>query len=117
MCGGGVSFLRVVVFGQADTDDFRDTGFLHGNPVEHVGGLHGAFVVGDGEELGIAAEVTQHIAIATDVGFIQRGINLVQHYKGTGFYTQHGEEQRQRGERAFSAGELYAGSDYVYPGW
>src|SRR5947209_251714 len=48
-------------------DDPRGTARLHGDAVEAVGGLHGALLVGDDEQLGFVAELVDEVEEAVEV--------------------------------------------------
>src|SRR5579864_768109 len=56
----------------ADADEFGDAWLLHRNAVEDGAGLHGFAVVGDDDELRLAAHVTHEAGEAADVGFVKR---------------------------------------------
>ena len=51
--GGGVGLagFDVVRVGEAHADGFGDAEFLHGHAIHHIGAGHGAFGVGDDDEL------------------------------------------------------------------
>lgn len=70
--------LVVGFFLEFDADEAADAAFLHGDAVKDVGGADGSFVVGDDDELGMLEEAFEDVEEAVDVGFVQRGVQLVQ---------------------------------------
>ena len=63
---------------QVQFEQFGDTVLLHGDTIQHVGGLHGAPAVGDDDELRLIAHPAQVLGKPAHVGVIQRGLDLVQ---------------------------------------
>ena len=59
----------------------------------------------DDDELGVAAHLGDEAGEAADVGFIQRGIDLVEHTEGCGLELKRADQQRQGGEGLFSTRE------------
>src|SRR5215813_658277 len=57
---------------ESDGDDLGAAGLFHGDAVHHVGGLHGALVVGDRDELRVLGHLAQQAREAVDVGFVER---------------------------------------------
>ena len=86
-------------------DEAGDAGFAHGDADELVAGLHGAFAVGDDDELGLCRHVTQEVAEAANVRVIQRRVHFVQEAEGGGVQAEKGEDEGERGQRFFAAGE------------
>jgi hypothetical protein len=54
---------------------------LHGNAYKLLSKLHGNFVMGDEQELGLTRHGTDHIAVSLCIGIIKRGINLIEQAK------------------------------------
>src|SRR5580704_9749570 len=54
-CCGALFLLRHFVAFPADTNQLRYAGLLHGDTVEHAAGFHGLAVMGDDDELCLAA--------------------------------------------------------------
>ena len=109
MClSGGGCFLfesgGFVAF-PADTDEFGDAGLLHGDAVKNGTGFHGFAVVGDDDELRLAAHVADEAREAADVGFVERSIYFVEDTEGAWLIAEYGDEQRERGHGFFAAGE------------
>ena len=63
---------------QVQFEQFGDTVLLHGDTIQHVGGLHGAPAVRDDDELRLIAHPAQVLGKPAHVGVIQRGLDLVQ---------------------------------------
>lgn len=105
----GVGFVEV------DADDFGDAGFLHGDAEDDVGFAHGAFVVGDNDELGVFAHFVDEAGEAAYVGFVEGGVDFVEDAEGAGLELEDADEEGEGGEGLFAAGkqedvlELFAG--------
>ena len=63
-------------------DDLRRAAGLHGDAVEAVGGLHGALLVADDDELGLVAELGHQAEEAVEVDVVEGGLDLVHHVEG-----------------------------------
>ena len=63
---------------QVQFEQFGDAVLLHGDTIQHVGGLHGAPAVSDDDELRLIAHPAQVLGKPAHVGVIQRGLDLVQ---------------------------------------
>ena len=97
--------LVVGFFLEFDADQAADAAFLHSNAVKNVGGADGSFVVGDDDELGVLEEAFEDVEEAVDVGFVQRGVQLVQQAKGAGLDLVNGKEKGDGGHGLFAAGK------------
>ena len=86
-------------------DEAGDAGFAHGDADELVAGLHGAFAVGDDDELGLPRHFAQECAEAADVGVVKRGIDFVQQAEWRRVQAEEREDEGERGQRFFAAGE------------
>ena len=71
------------VLAEAHADDRRNTRLLHGHAIYAVGGLHGARVVGDHQELRLHLELVEQTQETSDVGIVQWRVDLVQQAKGS----------------------------------
>jgi hypothetical protein len=89
--------------------------FLHGDAVEAVHAGHGHVVVGDDQEAGagFGDHVGEQGAEAVDIGVIERGVDFVEHADRGGVAAEDGEDQRQRGEGLFAAGEQREGGEFL----
>ena len=94
--------LRLV---EAQADHAADRVVADGDPVEGVGGLDRAAVVGDDDELRPFGELSQRLREAADVGLVERGIDLVEHAEGRRADLEHREQQRDRGQGPLAARE------------
>ena len=89
--------------GQAARDDLGDAVVAHRDPVQRVGRLHRALLVGDHDELralGVAAQQAQE---AVDVEVVQRRLHLVQHVERARAGQEDREQEGQRGQRLLAA--------------
>src|ERR1700692_1248295 len=77
----------------ADADEFRDAGLLHGDAVEYGAGLHGFAVMGDDDELRLAAHVADEAGEAADVGFVERRVHFVEDAERARLVAEDGDEQ------------------------
>ena len=68
------------------------------DPVQGVGGLDRAAVVGDDDELGPGRELPERLREASHVRLVERGIDLVEHAEGRRADLEHGEQQRNRAQ-------------------
>src|SRR5579872_4732915 len=89
----------------ADADELGDAGLLHGDAVEDGAGLHGFAVVGDDDELRLAAHITHEAGEAADVGFVEGRIDFVKDTEGARLIAEDGDEQSERSHGLFPAGE------------
>ena len=60
---------------------FRYALLLHRDSEQHVGKFHGAFVVGNDDNLGILTDDLQQVIEAEDIGIIQGCIDFIQQAK------------------------------------
>src|SRR6266446_6673616 len=99
--GGG----RGPLVRELDGDDLGDARLLHRHPVQRVGHLHGALVMGDHDELGGAAHLAHDLVVPADVRLVERRVHFVEQAEGSGLDEEDGEEQRDRRQRLLPAGE------------
>ena len=88
---------------ESNRDQFRDAGFLHGDAVQALGGLHGALGVRDHDELSLIGHLLQQPREAFDVRLIERRVDFVQNAEGARRVVKNGHQKRHCGERFFSA--------------
>ena len=100
LCDGGDG----LVF-EFDGDTFGYAGLLHGYAVEDVGNAHGSLGVSDDNELAVSEELLNQGIKPLVVGFIQRGIDLIENAQGADLGTEDGKEQGHSSHGLFSAGE------------
>ena len=62
---------------ELDRNDLRNSGFLHGYAVKRSGGLHGAFVVSDYDELRLFGHLGDLVDESADVRVVERSIDFV----------------------------------------
>ena len=99
-------FVDLAVFAdliEADFDSFGDASFLHGDAEEFVGGLHGAFVVGDDDEAALLGEDVQRGAEAADIGLVEGGVNFVEDTKAAWFTAEDCKKHGDGGHGFFAA--------------
>ena len=75
----------------------------HRDAVEHVGRFHRALLVRHDEQLGLVAELVHEIEEPVQVHVVERGLDLVHQVEGRRAGAEHGEEIRERGQRALAA--------------
>src|ERR1700733_11666187 len=81
-----------------DADEFGNAGLLHGDAVEDRAHFHRLAIVGDHNELGLAAHFGEHAIEAADIGFIERRVHFVENAERAGRVAEDGNQQRERGE-------------------
>lgn len=86
-------------------DEAGNARFAHGDANQLVAGLHGAFAVGDDDELCLSRHFAQQRAESPDVGVVQRRIDFVQQAKRRGIEAEQGEDEREGSQCFFAAGE------------
>src|SRR5712691_9615974 len=96
--GYGAAVVGGVAAVEVDADDLRDAGLLHGDTVDDVGLGHGAFTVGDDDELCGGAHVVDEFGEAAYVGFVEDA-------EGRGLELEDSYQKRESGEGFFSSGE------------
>jgi hypothetical protein len=67
--------------------------------------------VRDHDELGAIGELAKRLSEATDVPFVERRVDLVEHAKRRGPHPQDREEQGRRRKGALAAGQLVEAPD------
>src|SRR5262245_22312889 len=97
--------LSRVLSGQAAGDDPCGPVVAHRYPVEDVGGVHRAFLVGDDHELGAVGEPPDELQEAVDVGVVKRRLDLVEDVEGAGPGEEDSEDEGERDERLLAARE------------
>ena len=70
------------------------------------------YALGDDDELGAVDEAVQHFDEAVDVGFVERGVEFVEHAERAGFDHIDREQQGDGGHRAFAAGKQGDGLEF-----
>ena len=73
--------------------------------------------MGDDDELAAVDEAVQHLDEAADVGFVEGGIEFVEHTERAGLDHVDGEEQGDGGHGAFAAGEQGDGLEFFARGF
>ena len=106
-CRRGVGLFRLGrdFARQAPGDDLGDAVAAHADPVEDVGGVHRAFLVGDDDELGAVGEAADQLQEAVDVGVVEGGLDLVEDVEGARAGEEDGEDEGERDQRLLAAGE------------
>lgn len=101
----GLVFMRfglvVVLFAKLYGDEAGDAGFAHGDADELVAGLHGAFAVGDDDELGLSRHFAQKRAQAADVGVIEWRVHFVQKAEWRRVQAEEREDEGERSQALF----------------
>src|SRR5213596_2723932 len=90
---------------ESHPDDGRNAGLLHGDPVHGVGGLHGARVVRDDDELRQVFELREQAHVAAHVGVVQGRVHLVEQTEGTRLGEEDREQERHGDQRALAGRE------------
>ena len=88
---------------QPTRDDLGHPVAAHADPVEDVGGVHRALLVGHDDELGAVAEAANELQEAVDVGVIERRLDLVEDVEGAGSGQEDGENEGERDQRLLPA--------------
>src|SRR5437879_1523577 len=86
-------------------DDGRHAGLLHGDPVDGVGGLHGARVVGDDDELRQVLELREQAHVAAHIGVVEGRVHLIEQTEGTRLGEEDREQERHGDQRALTGRE------------
>ena len=89
----------------AARDHLGDPARAHRDPVEHVGRVHGALLVGDDHELGTVREPPDELQEAVDVGVVERRLDLVEDVEGRRPGEEDGEHEGERDQRLLATGE------------
>ena len=92
---------------QAHAHQRGHTLFLHGDSVQPVRLFHRSPSVGDDDELGVLRQLVQITGEPAHVAVIQSRLNLVQQAEGRRLQILDGEQQRNGGQRLFSARQLH----------
>ena len=87
--------LRLSLVPQSHAHHFRHARLLHGDAVDHIGGLHHALGVRDDEELRVAAQRFEQVRKPAHVGFVERRVDFVEHAERAGPELEDADEQRQ----------------------
>src|SRR5215210_5725199 len=95
----------VLSLSQSHAHDRRHPWLLHGDPVYGVGSLHGPRVVSNYDELSVALELLEQPGKSSDVGVIERRIDLSHEAERAGFGEIDAEEQGNGDECALAGGE------------
>ncbi len=91
---GGAGLVAFAAAAEGYADDLADAGFLHGDAVHDVGLFHGALLVGDDDELGVVAHLGDEAGEAAYVGFVERGVDLVEDAEGCGLELEGADQER-----------------------
>ena len=102
---GGYAASMLLLLLQLARDHPRDAVAAHAHPVEAVGGVHRALLVGDHDELGAVAVAADELEEAVDVEVVQRGLDLVQDVERARPGQEDGEHEGQGDEGLLAAGE------------
>ncbi len=70
--------LILIKISKIHRNQFTYPGLLHGNTINYIYSTHGGFVVRYNNELGVLAELPDHVGELSHVGIIQRRIHLIQ---------------------------------------
>ena len=100
--GFGFAVVRVSSLREAHANRLRYTEFFHGHPIHHIGASHGAFGVGDDDELGAIDEAIENLDETVDIGLVERGVELVKDAERGGFDHVDREQESDGGHRAFT---------------
>ena len=65
-------------------DQLGDAHLFHGDTVKRVSQLHGAFVVGDEDDLIFLGHISDHLVEPPDIGVVQGSIHFVHKTEGAG---------------------------------
>src|SRR5687767_7596920 len=84
-------------------DDLGNPGLSHGDAVQHFGGLHRLFVVGDQDKLRVLAHFFDHIGEAVEISVIERRIDLVEKAERARLGQEDREKEAHGGQGLFSA--------------
>ena len=88
----------------------------HRDAVQLMARLHGAFVVGNDDEVALIQEGHQRLAEALHVGFIERGVHFVEDAEGARLGLEDRHHQRNGGHRLLATAEL-ADETRLFAGW
>jgi hypothetical protein len=78
---------------------------LHRDAVQAVGRFHRALLVAHDDELRLLAELVHELEESVQVDVVERGLDLVHHVERRRATTEHGEQERERGQRTFATGQ------------
>ena len=79
-------------------DDLRNAVAAHGHAIKKIGGFHRALLMRDHDELGPVGVAAQQFDEAADVGFVQRGLDLVKQVERAGVGQEEGKEEADRSQ-------------------
>src|SRR5512132_1716300 len=102
---GGFSDRLVLTVAQPLANDGGDSVITHRGAVERVRDLHRPLLVGDDDELTRLAEFLEDREQAPEVDVVERSLHLVEDIERARTGLEDGYQQRNRDERALSAGE------------
>src|SRR5437773_5593352 len=91
--------------GQAPGNDLRDPVGAHGHPVQDIRGLHRPLLVRDDDELRAIGVAAQQLDEAADVRVVERRLDLVEQIERARPREEEREEEGDRAEGLFAAGE------------
>ena len=90
---------------EAHRHQLRNARLLHGHAVENGRDAHGLLAVRDEHELGLHAHLLDQFGEAADVGLVERRVDFVEDAERAGRVLENADQQGQRSERLFAAGE------------
>src|SRR5215218_8120462 len=88
-----------------DGDDARYARLGHGHPDQLLGHFHRDLVMADEQELRLRRHALDQLAETRGVRVVERCVYLVEQAEGRGVELEHGEHQRNGGERLLAAGQ------------
>src|SRR6185312_17100569 len=97
--GDGCNRRFRLLLAESYRDHLRHSRLLHGDSVENGRRADGAFVVSNHDELGAVAHLFYQIGKASDVGFIEWRIYLVEYAERAGPILEDSDQQRKSRER------------------
>ena len=86
-------------------NEFAHALALHRDAVQNVGDFDGALVVGDHDELRPAGHFANEVVEASDIGVVERRIDLVEQEEWRGPNLEYGNQQRDCGQRLLATRE------------
>src|SRR6516162_8413102 len=92
---GAVFWRRSLIAFPANANKLRHARLLHCNAVEDATGFHGLAIVGNDDELCLLTHVTDKAGEAADVGFVERGVDLVEDAEWARLVAEYSDEQRE----------------------
>src|SRR4026207_2300856 len=88
---------------ELNRDQLRDAWFLRCHPVQTVRNLHRPAVMRDEDELRPVEHAAQHLHEPSNIGVVERRIDLVEQTERARLVLENRKHQRDRGQRLFAA--------------